>query len=47
MKVQIRHIKSQTVCGYAAVYVVVDANGVTHNFGIDYKAAYQFASCNS
>ncbi len=42
MKVEIRHIKTNTTLGYSAVYFVRLSNGTTKEFGIDYKAAKAF-----
>ena len=42
MKVEIRHIRSATVSGYAAIYIVRLPSGETRNFGIDYRAAHAF-----
>jgi hypothetical protein len=44
MKVEVRHIKSATPCGFAAVYVVRLHDGKIKSFGGDYKAAFAFVA---
>jgi hypothetical protein len=42
MKVEIKHVKSNTPFGYVAIYIVRMHNGKIRSFGGDYKAAFRF-----